>query len=108
MADSKWGLIVVEADHLREDVAKSVEMSASETAIAPGTCVLTTFNPTEDVTHEVEEGDQFQGLAFNEIKFVGNDLTRTSDSKTSRLVGPRLATATEMPGIDPNRLGLAK
>ncbi len=97
------GLIVIDSDRPRSDIAKSIEMKSHESVVEPGTVLLTAFDRSRNRL-EPQDDEQFEGLVATEIKFAGADIRSASDSSVAHLAGPRTSEKSQ-PGIDARRLG---
>ncbi len=106
IAEPSSGLIVIESERVRPDVAKSVAMTADDSVVVPGTTILMAIDPLRQSANEVDLDEPFDGLSANGIEFAGANLDRIVESKTAGLKGARLDAA-EMPGIDPIQIGPA-
>jgi hypothetical protein len=104
IAEIQSGLIVVEAERPRADVAKSIEMIAPDSVITPGTALLSTLDAARNHVSIQEADDHFDGLVASGIEFSGPGLQQPAEAKTARLQGPRTANKS-MPGIEPRHLG---
>jgi eukaryotic-like serine/threonine-protein kinase len=99
------GLIVIDSDRPRTDLAKSIEMKTQESVVEPGTVLLVAFDRSRNRL-EHQDDEQFEGLVAAEIKFAGIDARSPIDSTVAHLVGPRMSEKSQ-PGIDPHLIGAA-
>ena len=100
---SDSGLIVIDSDRPRSDIAKSIEMKSHESVVEPGTVLLASFDRSRNRLAQ-QDDEQFEGLVATEIKFEGTDVRNTSDSTVAHLAGPRTSEKSQ-PGIDPRLIG---
>ena len=106
--EAKSGFIVVDAQQPRADIERSIQMRARESVVAPGSVLLTTYDPTRKMIHEEDADEQFEGLVASGIEFAGPNVRRVADARTARIQGPRVAeSADHLPGIDLRRIGPA-
>jgi eukaryotic-like serine/threonine-protein kinase len=107
LADIHRGLIVIEANKPRKDRDKSIAMNFSNSVAAPGTELVTAFNPERNSLEQIPEeefGEQFSGLSYGEIKFGGSNLANPMHSNTTLVVAPT-GTEDALPGVDSQLLG---
>ncbi len=97
------GLIVIDSDRPRTDIAKSIEMKSQDSVVEPETVLLAAFDRTRNRL-EHQDDEQFEGLVATEIKFAGTDVRSAIDSTVVHLVGPRTSEKSQ-PGIDARQLG---
>lgn len=108
LADATSGLVVIDSERPRADLERSIQMNARESVVAPGTALLTTFDPMTKLLRQEDADEQFDGLVAGGIEFTGPDLHRAVDSKTARIQGPRVGESVErLPGVNPRALGPA-
>ena len=108
LALAKSGLVVIDSNRPREDIAKSVDFRAQESFVAVGTTLLAAFDPSQNRLREYDGDEQFDGLILSEIDFAGSDVNRVADSKIARLLGPRTSEDANPPGINPRLVGPTK
>lgn len=107
LADPRGGLILADSDRPRPDLSKAVELKAVESFITPGASLLVAFDASRNQSREIDADEQFDGLEVGEIQFSGNRLDRISDSRATGLKGPRQASKSDLPGIEPRQVGPA-
>jgi len=105
LRDSHAALILVDSNQVRDDLEKSIELTALDSVVEPGITLFARFDPAKDRLVELNGDDQFQGLIASELKFVGSQIHRTDDAKIAAVQGPRSSEA-RLPGIAPSSVGL--
>ena len=100
---SDSGLIVIDSDRPRTDIAKAVEMKSQESVVEPGTVLLAALDRSQNRL-EQQDDEQFEGLVATDIKFEGTDVRSAVDSTVAHLLGPR-TSENARPGIDARRIG---
>lgn len=104
--DAKSGLVTIDCERPRVDLTRCVQLTSSDSIVTPGASLLTRFDPVTSQFQELDADDQFEGLSANGIEFAGPNSERAADSKTARLLGPRVSTAVDrLPGINSRQLG---
>lgn len=109
LANLQSGLIVIAAQAPRADIVESIKMNISNSVVLPDTILLTHFDPARHSYAPVPEeeiDEQFDGLVVGEVRFAGNDVHNSANSRTVRIVGPQ-GLDDARPGINPDRLGPA-